>query len=226
VFRTLLDWVEEHLSAVATADTVQALSHQAQTLAWLTTEISSLRQRVSSLEQERDDLQSQLKGAGSPDPEVAELRTEKERLASELAQANATLAMFRQLLDGSLPEPNKNTNERDESDKPDAKADKIEPVSSTPRRSRVDGGARARAISIWKALQQWNQLHPDNTFAINAGLLETVFGIHRQAAHSFLEDFSEEIAEHHKAIGVFSPRSHNRSKDFSPLKEFVLSFSP
>jgi hypothetical protein len=226
VFRTLLDWVEEHLSAVTTADTVQALSHQAQTLAWLTTEISSLRQRVSSLEQERDDLQSQLNGAGSPDPEVATLTSDNKRLASELAQANATLSMFRQLLDGSLPEPNKDTTERDESDKPDAKADKIEPVSSAPRRSRVDGGARARAISIWKALQQWNQLHPDNTFAINAGLLETVFGIHRQAAHSFLEDFSEEIAEHHKAIGVFSPRSHNRSKDFSPLKEFVICFNP
>jgi hypothetical protein len=225
VFRTLLDWVEEHLSAVATADTVQALSHQAQTLAWLTTEISSLRQRVSSLEQERDDLQSQLKGAGSPDPEVATLTSDNKRLSSELAQANATLSMFRQLLDGSLPEPNKNTTERDEPENA-AVAAQEEPVSSAPRRSRVDGGARARAISIWKALQQWNQLHPDNTFAINAGLLETVFGIHRQAAHSFLEDFSEEITEHHKAIGVFSPRSHNRSKDFSPLKEFVICFNP
>jgi len=167
-----------------------------------------------------------LDGVGTQEPEVASLRAECDLLSSELAQANATLSMFRQLLDGSSPEPNKNTTERDESDKPDAKADKIEPVSSTPRRSRVDGGARARAVSIWNALQDWNLAHPDNTFAINAGLLETVFGIHRQAAHSFLEDFSEEIAEHHKAIGVFSPRSHNRSKDFSPLKEFVLSFNP
>jgi hypothetical protein len=227
VFRSLLDWVEERLSSpVPTPDTVQALSHQAQTLAWLTTEISSLRQRVSSLEQERDDLKSRLDGVGTPEPEVASLRADNERLSSELAQANATLSMFRQLLEGSSPEPNKNTTERDESDKPDAKADKIEPMVSAPRRSRADGGARARTISIWNALQDWNLAHPDNTFAINAGLLETVFGIHRQAAHSFLEDFSEEIAEHHKAIGVFSPRSHNRSKDFSPLKEFVLSFNP
>lgn len=232
VFRSLLDWVEEHLSlsaSVATPDTVQALSAQAQTLAWLTTEIASLRERVVSLEAERDDLKSRLEEVGTQESEVAALRTEKERLSSELAQANATLSMFRQLLDGSLPEQNKNRAEDNqvEADKPDSLEDnQVEPSAHAPRRLRVDGGARARAVSIWKALQQWNLNHPDNTFAINAGLLETVFGIHRQAAHSFLKDFSEEIAEHHKAIGVFSPRSHNRSKDFSPLKEFVLSFNP
>jgi len=236
VFHSLLDWVEQHLSFDNSPSpaSLEAISHQAQTLAWLTNEITSLRERVSSLSRERDDLQSQLEQATTQEPEVARLRAENERLSSELAQANATLSIFRQLLDGS-PLPSPMLKEQEHLPKPttvnsEVKTAAPEPTTVTPlplpnttsRRARQDGGARARALSIWNALQEWNRLHPAQTFALTTGLLETVFHVHRQAAHDFLQEFSQQIDDYHRALSVTTVRTHNRGKDSQPLKAFVL----
>ncbi|WP_242578257.1 protelomerase family protein [Chroococcus sp. FPU101] len=294
VFHSLIDWVEEQLEQNATsveplklenANTVEQATHQAisdlaKTLAWLTDEITSFRQRVQQLEIERDDLQSQLEQSLLPHPQVDQLQSENDRLKSELEKANATLSVFRQLLNGNDDPPNEPLGAKSEPKssfgKENPKAAAVpDPVQSskvavslgkkldkegqsskkminydthelnkqdcpslsmfndsqltrtsetTPknrRKPRADGGARQRAIAIFNALQQWNQLHPDYTFAMTPALLEVTFHIHRAAAHQFIEEFKEQIAQHHQTIGVTTLRTHNRGKDVEPFKAFV-----
>jgi hypothetical protein len=76
---------------------------------------------------------------------------------------------------------------------------------------------------IFQALQQWNHLHPDHSFALNPGLLEVTFRINRQAAKDFVAENQELIEHYHATIGVSNPYSHNRTKDSTLLKAFVLS---
>jgi hypothetical protein len=82
------------------------------------------------------------------------------------------------------------------------------------------GKAVARAKRIFEAIQQWNSLHPDDLFAINRGLLETVFGINRKAVGIFTDSHAEILEQYHHSLGI-SPFSHNRGKDTSLLKAFV-----
>jgi hypothetical protein len=205
VFHYLLTWVEQQLERPdsPTPDgSLAAIAHQAHTLAWLTDEVSSLRQKVIALESERDSLLSQVDSV-SPSL-LADLQSENQRLSSELSNAHSTLAHFRSLLSVPSPPP-----------LPTA-------VSSAPRRK---GSARDRSLLIWKSLQDWNQLHPDNTFALTVGLLESTFHVNRQAAQAFVSEFSDEINAYHHNLGISSLRTHNRGKDPSPLKAFVLQHS-
>jgi hypothetical protein len=252
IFHSLLDWVEGHLKPEATPiapqpnESLQAITDQAKTLAWLTQEITTLRERVGHLELERDELKSQVEQANTPDPQVALLKSENDRLSNQLEQAHSTLSVFRQLLNAdsdhtkeqSIPtkeftEPQATTKNKDTlvpelikssiDSSPQLAADD-KPTPKT-RRPRSDGGAKARAIAIFNALQQWNQLHPDYTFALTPALLEVTFHIHRQAAHDFINEFREQIDHHHHAIGVTTVRTHNRGKDIEPLKAFLQQVS-
>lgn len=91
------------------------------------------------------------------------------------------------------------------------------PQSPTPKKGR----AFQRAEAIYAAIQAWNRKHPNESFAINAGLMETVFKIHRQAVKDFFEVFQNELWEYNQELGVESPRWHNRGKDTDKLKAFV-----
>ncbi|EAZ90103.1 protelomerase family protein [Crocosphaera chwakensis] len=84
------------------------------------------------------------------------------------------------------------------------------------------GAAKDKAQKVLDAVTQWNQQHPDQTWAINTCLLETSFGIHRQAAIEFQQEHQSEIEQLHSNSNVSNPRTHNRGKDSQQLKAFVL----
>lgn len=83
------------------------------------------------------------------------------------------------------------------------------------------GKAFHRAEAIFLAIKDWNRLKPSESFAINPGVLETIFKVHRQAAKDFFEAYQNELWDYHQEIGVESPRWHNRGKDTAKLKAFV-----
>lgn len=91
---------------------------------------------------------------------------------------------------------------------------------ATPRSFR-SGGAKDRAQRIFAAICEWNQQHPQDTWAITVGLLEETFGINRKAAKEFVREHQNPIAQHHAHIGVENQRGHNRGKDSAALKAFV-----
>jgi hypothetical protein len=76
-------------------------------------------------------------------------------------------------------------------------------------------------MSIFLGIQDWNRLHPTNTFAITAGLLEQSFGINRKAAKAFIDQHQALLWEHHQSIGVINERGHNRGKDAQELRQFI-----
>ncbi|MGB8701512.1 MAG: hypothetical protein WCD18_19020, partial [Thermosynechococcaceae cyanobacterium] len=84
------------------------------------------------------------------------------------------------------------------------------------------GKAFRRAEAIVMAIKDWNRLYPSESFVINPGLLETVFGIHRRAAKDFFDAYQNELWDYHQEIGVDSPKWHNRGKDTERLKAFVV----
>ena len=83
------------------------------------------------------------------------------------------------------------------------------------------GKAFQRAEAIVLGIKDWNRLYPSESFAINAGVLETVFRVHRQAVKEFFDAYQNELWDYHQEIGVESPRWHNRGKDTQKLKAFV-----
>jgi Telomere resolvase len=101
---------------------------------------------------------------------------------------------------------------------------KATPAPST----RKLGGAVDRANSIFLAVQAWNRLHPEQSFALTLSLLKDEFGINFKAARDFLAEKQNQIWELHQSSGVENARSHNRQggRDIGKLKQFVQAFSP
>jgi hypothetical protein len=88
------------------------------------------------------------------------------------------------------------------------------------------GKAAGRANGIFLAVQAWNRLHPEQTFALTLSLLKDEFGINFRAARDFLESHKNQIWELHQSSGVENPRSHNRlnGRNVGELKQFVREF--
>jgi hypothetical protein len=80
-------------------------------------------------------------------------------------------------------------------------------------------------LRLFRAVQDWNDQHPQATFAITASLLKREFAIHDEAIKAFFEQHQPEIEDYHQSIGVSNPRSHNRQSGRDPeqLKQFVQS---
>jgi Telomere resolvase len=100
----------------------------------------------------------------------------------------------------------------------------ISPIDAKPlpkTRGPKSGKAFQRAEAIVLGIKDWNRLYPSESFAINAGVLETVFRVHRQAVKEFFDAYQNELWDYHQEIGVESPRWHNRGKDTQKLKAFV-----
>lgn len=100
----------------------------------------------------------------------------------------------------------------------------ISPTNAKPfpkTRGPKSGKAFQRAEAIVLSIKDWNRLYPSESFAINAGVLETVFRVHRQAVKEFFDAYQNELWDYHQEIGVESPRWHNRGKDTQKLKAFV-----
>jgi hypothetical protein len=165
--------------------------------------------------------------------ELAQLRNENQALQTQLQEAQSKLDRFRQLLMGDEEEVSQP--EKSQSDilpPPVSRAvvasstqTKEQIVAIAATRGRKPGKALERALHIFDAVREWNRLHPEETFAINPGLLETVFKVHRKAAKQFCEEYQNELWDYHQEIGVQSEHAHNRGKDVQQLLQFVQHYS-
>lgn len=202
----------------------------------LTQKITALR---SELETQLETQLTQLRQTSNTDElisRIATLETENATLTQNLKQAQDKLDRFRQLLNGTdTPEietqPDPDIEQTDQTQQPKQPKQPKQPNSNNeiapdrpsqikPRGSHP-GKAFQRAEAIVLAIKDWNRLYPSESFAINAGILETVFRVHRQAVKAFFEAYQNELWEYHQDIGVESPRWHNRGKDTQKLKVFV-----
>jgi hypothetical protein len=180
------------------------------------------------------------------EPELQRLRQVNQQLTADLAQATAKLDRFRSLLDNSPSEPlapspmaeppdtgratpSAQIRSLPEDLAPAPTVPAIVPAivpasaqpSAQPSVSKPTSRAQGRAMGIFLGIQDWNRLHPGNTFAVTAGLLEQSFGINRKAAKAFIDDNQGLLWEHHQSIGVSNERGHNRGKDAHELRQFI-----
>jgi hypothetical protein len=202
----------------------QAPSHQSDDSS------EQLRQENQSL---KDNIAKLMRQERQYVTELVQLRNENQALQTQLQEAQSKLDRFRQLLMGDEAEVS-----QPEKSQPDTL---LQPVSHTAvgppaktkeqtvaiaaTRGRKPGKALERALHIFDAVREWNRLHPEETFAINPGLLETVFKVHRKAAKQFCEKYQNELWDYHQEIGVQSEHAHNRGKDVQQLWQFVQQYS-
>ncbi|NEQ20341.1 MAG: hypothetical protein F6K28_14060 [Microcoleus sp. SIO2G3] len=207
----------------------QALGAQAKTLEFLTTEVEALRSQLDKANQERDHALEQQRDSERQGEEIDALKAENQRLKS----AHATLMQaYNQLLKSGEQQ----AIERPEASEASPSTGRIAPQDGedcgstlprpkrTPRRATAaDGGATARAFRLFRAVQDWNDQHPQATFALTSSLLKREFGIHDEAIKAFFDDYQAEVDDYHQSIGVSNVRSHNRQsgRDVDALKAFI-----
>ncbi len=217
----------------------QTIHYQAQTLAWLTTEVEQLRRQVTQLQAERETVAANAQPAPALEAELAHLRAEN----VQLRQAQAKLEAFRKLLtNGNDGQENVPGLEQTTIGAPtavvtaptmtpliagDTKQTVTTPASSPVKQQRrVATGAQARATGIFQAVCQWNDT-PGRTLAdkwcVTSSFLETQFGIHRQAVKEWVEVHGSEVEAMHAAHGITQLRTQNRGKDVTPLKAFIAN---
>ncbi|MBD2088293.1 hypothetical protein H6F67_00185 [Microcoleus sp. FACHB-1515] len=174
--------------------------------------------------QERNQAIDQLEAIDQQQAEWAALQAENQRLKS--AHTSLMQAYNQLLADGKKQAIDPTT---DSAATPAGQLD--EPSSRTKntnkRVSTADGGAIARALRLFRAVQDWNDHHPLATFAITASLLKRDFGIHDRAVEAFFDQYQPEVDDYHQSIGVSNPRSHNRQngRDTEQLKKFVATLT-
>ncbi|NEQ20347.1 MAG: hypothetical protein F6K28_14090 [Microcoleus sp. SIO2G3] len=198
----------------------QAVSAQAKTLEFLTQEIADLRSWLDKAKQERDQAIAQVEAIDQQQADVAALQAENQRLKS--AHTSLMQAYNQLLADGKKqaidPTPESAATPAAQLDEPSPRT-----KNTNKRVSTADGGAIARALRLFRAVQDWNDQHPLATFAITASLLKRDFGIHDKAVEAFFDQYQPEVDDYHQAIGVANARSHNRQngRDVEELKKFV-----
>lgn len=181
----------------------------------LQTENAELAQKLKLAQDKLDSLRLLLNGSEPTDD--GEHNSEA---ADDLTFVSASLTPDRPSneitpLAASLENPQPSlTNAQQAMSKTDTK-----PLPKT--RGPKSGKAFQRAEAIVLGIKDWNRLYPSESFAINAGVLETVFRVHRQAVKEFFDAYQNELWDYHQEIGVESPRWHNRGKDMQKLKAFV-----
>ncbi len=245
----LSDEVEQRVAELR-ADIEMQLQEirQENNVGWFVRRVESLERENLKLRLERDRAIAEAIRDQSHSGEVGRLQAENEALALELKMAQETLTAFRRLLNDDTDlqklEEEKPVELKTARVVPlsftESKAEKAYAIAPPPAstngstrsketrqeeivstRGPKAGKAFRRAESIFLAIKDWNRLHPTESFAINPGVIETIFRIHRQAVKEFFEAYQNELWDYHQEIGVESPRWHNRGKDTQKLKEFV-----
>jgi hypothetical protein len=208
----------------------QAITAQAKTLEFLTTEIEALRKQVAQVSQERDQAIDHADAIAQQNADFAALQAENQRLKS--AHASLMQAYNQLLKTGEraaiAPPPNSTTAQTGQLDVPLPRSKTLpKRVSATDGGAPKGGGATARAVRLFRAVQDWNDQHPQATFALTASLLKRDFGIHDRAVEAFFDDHQTEVDDYHQSIGVGNSRSHNRQsgRDVEQLKAFVATRS-
>lgn len=223
----------------------QVVADQARTLSWLTGRIEALEAEITTLKQQREQALATVGQSSQLQQEIQRLKVENWQLKQAAARFEAARAA---LLGDSNPTPATTTTQaggadstpgspavpRDQNQvQEQTQQHQVQDTTSTaptqisggatPKLAR-SGGAKDRAKRIFAAMCEWNQQHPQDTWAITVGLLEETFGINRKAAKEFVREHQNLIEEHHAQIGVDNQRGHNRGKDSAALKAFVHQF--
>ena len=179
-------------------ENVQPIIDLSHTLALLTSEVLDLRKQVQKLTAQRDEAKEELENTDDVQAQITHLKSENLRLKQS---QSSLLAAYNQLLanNNQTHQPQNTTQQQ---------------IKSKPLQ---------RAIAIFDAIKQWNQLYPQRTFALTKSLLESTFNIHRQAAGEFLKTYQTQIDQYHKSVGITKTRGHNRQigRNIEELKNFV-----
>jgi Telomere resolvase len=243
------DEVERRMAELRAEVEVQLQEvRQENNVGWFVRRVESLERENLKLRLERD--KAIAGGIQEPghNGEVARLQAENKMLAQELKLAQEKLDAFRRLLNGNAADLDETTEaetkkpeeienlplnfterkeekraiaSRQASTNGSSSHEKIAQTEGTATRGPKAGRAFRRAESIFLAIKDWNRLYPTESFAINPGIVETIFKVHRQAVKEFFEAYRNELWDYHQEIGVDSPRWHNRGKDTQKLKAFV-----
>ena len=239
----LSQWVSQQLDSQTLSSQryvdpllAQTLSNQAHTLAWFTQRLESLESeqnntghnynnpnllksletKVQKLQQDNTDLKQQLSQLQKKYHQLQQENQEM-KLKSDRFEVARQALLGEQL---SLPIKTDNSPK-----KTDENTNKNNPPKTPEKQTRKrNDSAIERAKTITSAILQWNQDHPDDSWAVNRGLLEKTFGINRPAAGRLLEAHSSLVAQVNQVGNVKNIRSHNRRKDPTPLKSFVDTF--
>ena len=181
------------------SENVQPIIDLSHTLALLTEEVLILRQQVKELTAQRDEANAKLQNTDDTTAQITYLKSENLRLKQS---QSSLLAAYNQLLANNQNQTNQPHNTT------------TQQIKSKPLR---------RAIAIFEAIKQWNQLYSSSTFALTKSLLEREFHIHRDAAAEFLQTNQTAINQYHKSVGITKTRGHNRQigRNIEELKNFV-----
>ncbi|MGL4623022.1 MAG: protelomerase family protein [Chroococcidiopsis sp.] len=223
----------------------QVVVDQARTLSWLTGRIEALEAEIATLKQQRDEASANVEQSSQLQQEIKQLKVENRQLqqaaarfeaarAALLGDRNSTTTITTTKAGGadSISASHQAVHDHErvqQQTQPQQVPDTTNPAptqtsgSAAPRPTR-SGGAKERAKRIFAAICEWNQQHPQDTWAMTVGLLEETFGINRKAAKEFISVNQNLIEEHHAQIGVDNQRGHNRGKDAAALKAFVQQF--
>jgi Telomere resolvase len=217
---------------------------QGYSMGWFVRRIETLEQENLTLRLEQDKAIAAGGALGHNDTaEVDRLKAENRAIAQALATAQDKLTAFRRLLNGDTEQGQEIAEDaaKGEAIQQHLQAEQESTVRPQPQdaediprragttRGTTTGSARGpkagkafkRAEAIVLAIKDWNRLHPTESFAINAGVMENIFRVHRQAVKEFFEAYQSELSVYHQELGVDSPRWHNRGKDTGALKRFV-----
>lgn len=230
--------------AVAEGAIAQVVVDQARTLSWLTGRIEALEAEIAPLKQQREQAIANVEHSSQLQQEIEQIKLENRQLKQAAARFEAAKAA---LLGNDRPTVTPNTSPtgscnstpgsravHDQEHVQEQTQPQQVPVTTNPAPTQIlgatapklarSGGALERAKRIFAAICEWNQQHPQDTWAMTVGLLEETFGINRKAAKEFISVNQNLIAQHHAQIGVENQRGHNRGKDTAALKVFVQQF--
>lgn len=218
-FHALLEWAQQQLDGDPTQATVvlPVLSDQAKTLAWLTEEISTLRQQLTTAQQD-------AQAARTLRSDRSILQAKIDSLAGENLTLRRRLERFDSLRHALMGSGDTTESTDFDSTTPEAyqtapaapratEGNKPSNAAPPPATQRRPASAQERAARIWQVIQEWNQTHnrpPTEKVALSASTLEKRFGIYRPAAQQFMADHQAEIAAHAQAHAITAP-AHNRS---------------
>ena len=223
--------IDERIANLKQEFEAKLLETQQQSRAsWLIQRVEALEAENKTLKTERDQAIATLEALDTT--AIDQLKSENETLAQELKIAQDTLNGFRELLMGHTTQPKGPKSEPPQPEQNPPTTQTLHPKTATETQKQATpnassspkkGKAFKRAEAIFLAIKDWNEQNPTESFAINPGILETIFKVHRQAAKDFFNTYQNELWEYHQEIGVASPRWHNRGKDTAQLKAFVTA---
>jgi hypothetical protein len=211
-------------STPPSADVLRVVDHQAQTLAWLTEEISTTRQEIANMrqqltqaEQARMQVEAQARDARAElslkQARIDSLTAENANLRKRLERMESIRRALAGMTDTELstasqdaPEASQSSTETPKAAEPrrtvlDIPAAHTEPAERLSKPSR----GQARIDRIWQVVQDWNNTpgRPQHEkVALTLSVLSSRFNVFRNTIHAWLEHHQHEIDRHNQTHGI------------------------